>query len=76
MNYIILIISIILLIIDIIIYQKNTKLFKRKIKNHNVIRFSKLSKQFLNNTDDEDIKDLICFLYKYIKKEKIYENKK
>ena len=70
MNYIILIISIILLIIDIIIYQKNTKLFKRKIKNHNKIRFTKLSKQYLNNIDKEDIKDLISFLYKYVKEKK------
>lgn len=67
MNYIILTISIVLLIIDIYIYQKNKQLFNRKIKNHNKIRFTKLSKQFLNNTDIEDIKDLISFLYKYIK---------
>lgn len=71
MNIILITISSILLIFDIYIFQKNRQLFNRKIKYHNVIRFSKLSKQFLNNTDNEDIKDLICFLYKYIKKEEM-----
>lgn len=70
MNYLILVISIIFLIIDLIIYQKNKQYFNRKIKNSNKMRFTKLSKQFLNNTDIEDIKDLICFLYKYIKEKK------
>lgn len=75
MNSIIILISSILLIIDIIIYQKNRKILKRKIKNHNKIRFTKLSKQFLSNTNEEDIKDLISFLYQYLEKEKKNENK-
>lgn len=76
MNSIIILISSILLIIDIIIYQKNRKILKRKIKNHNKIRFTQLQKQYLKNTSDDDIKDLISFLCQHLEKEKKNENKK
>lgn len=59
-------ILIILLIFDIYIYIRNKKLFNRNIKPNNKILFYKLQKNYLNNCDSEDIKDLICFLYQYL----------
>ena len=35
-------------------FRKN--IFSRKIQNHNKIRFSKLIKEYLKNTNEEDIK--------------------
>lgn len=55
----------------LIIYKK---LSNRKIKNHNKIRFTKLSKQYLNNTKNDDILDLICYLINYIKENNKNEN--
>lgn len=50
-------------------YYMNTNFIKiklRKINNKNQINFLRLQKQYLNNTSNEDIEDLIVYLYKYL----------
>ena len=41
--------------------------FSRKIKNYNKIRFTKLIKDYLKDSKDDDIKDLITCLFLELK---------
>ena len=53
-----------------LVYQEQKfrqNIYTRKISNSNIIRFTKL-KQFLNTCSDDDIKDLITFLFQELKK--------
>lgn len=45
-------------------------IFSRKIQNHNKIRFTLLVKEYLKNTNEEDIKDLITCLFLELKERK------
>ena len=45
-------------------------IFTRQISPQNNILFIKLKKQYLSTTSDDDIKDLITYLFKYLEERK------